>query len=328
VKSYTVEPRFYTACLRCIRPQVMSREPVIRGASALELIDWAEQEFARAGILCAQGTASDRDEAAAIVYHVLRLDHNDPLALATHADPQAEGVCRDLVRRRIAERIPSAYLLGEAWFAGLPFTVDQRVLLPRSPFAELVLERFEPWFSAGNVSRILEIGTGSGCIAVALALAFPGAELIATDISADALDVARMNAARHGVLDRITLHRGDLYEGIDGRFDLIVSNPPYVPEGDLVGMPREFAWEPRLALVAGADGLDFVRQIVLGARPRLAQGGWLAIEVGGGARALEAAFPGVPFLWPELADGADGIALVAVDDLPRHNAPAGRPESG
>lgn len=283
------------------------------------LIAWGERELARGGVVCAHGTGDYRDEAAAIIYHALRLDHSDPGAYARIVGPEDRERCEALFRRRIAERMPAPYLLGEAWFAGLAFHVDRRVLIPRSPFAELIAARFEPWMPPVDRPRILEIGTGSGCIAIACALAFPGSEVVATDISADALDVARMNVERHGVGTRITLVRADVYDGLEGRFDLVVSNPPYVPEGDLRGMPREFEWEPQLALTCGPDGLLIVRRIVDGARARLAPGGLLAVEVGAGMAALEAAYPRIPFTWPEFEQGGDGIALVAAGDLPGEN---------
>jgi ribosomal protein L3 glutamine methyltransferase len=304
-------------------------------ATVGRLVDRFEGELAAAGVVCAHGTADHRDEAAAIVYHALGLDHADPAAYSRPVAPAEEARCAALVARRIAERRPAPYVLGEAWFAGLPFHVDERVLVPRSPFAELVEARFEPWLAPRPRPRILEIGTGSGCIAVASALAFPDASVVATDVSPGALAVAARNVARHGVGGRVRLLEADVYDAggtgagvLDGPFDLILSNPPYVPEADLAGMPPEFGWEPRLALTGGADGLDVVRRIVAGARLRLAADGLLAVEVGGGMAALEAAFPAVPFAWPEFARGGDGIALVAAADLPGDNAGAGRGAPG
>lgn len=291
-----------------------------RPCTVADLIASGERELAAGAVVCAQGTAGWRDEAAAIVYHVLDLDHADPLAYQRCLTSAEHDLCLDLIRRRIAERMPAAYLLGEAWFAGRRFHVDTRVLIPRSPFAQLIREQFRPWLAHTGPLRILEIGTGSGCIAVACALAFPGSFVLATDISAEALAVARMNLRRHGVDGQVALLNADLLEGISARFDLIVSNPPYVPAGELQDMAPEFRWEPRAALDGGGDGLDLVRRIVLGAAPLLEPHGLLAIEVGGAAMALEQAFPRVPFLWPDLEDDADGIALVAAADLPRQNA--------
>lgn len=293
---------------------------ISRTYSVADLIASGERELAAAGVVCAHGTGDWRDEAAAIVYHVLGLDHADPRAYQRSVTGAERDRCLALIRRRIAERMPSAYLLGEAWFAGLRFHVDSRVLIPRSPFAELIREQFRPWLALAGPARILEIGTGSGCIAVACALAFPGSFVLATDVSVEALEIARMNLRRHYVEGQVALLNADLLEGISARFDLIVSNPPYVPSGELRDMPAEFRWEPRAALDGGGDGLDLVRRIVLGAAPLLEPHGLLAIEVGGGAMALEQAFPRVPFVWPELEGDADGIALVAAADLPRQNA--------
>lgn len=298
-----------------------------RGTVA-ELIRWGERELAAAGVVCAHGTADWRDEAAAIVYHALALDHGDASAYSRVVRQPDRMRCEALIRRRIAERIPAPYLLGEAWFAGCRFYVDPRVLIPRSPFAELITARFAPWLAPRRQPRILEVGTGSGCIAVACALAFPDGFVVATDLSADALDVARLNVTRHAVEERVSLVNADLLRGIGGRFDLIVSNPPYVPENELRDMPPEFRWEPRAALAGGADGMDLVRGIIRGAAARLAPDGLLAIEVGGGIAAVEQAFPAVPFIWPEFESGGDGIALVAACDLPRDNAAVGPERAG
>lgn len=297
-------------------------------ATVGELLHRAAAGFAAAGIVCAHGAADCRDEAAAIIYHVLGLRHDDPSAYGRTLSDDERQRCEALLARRIVERQPAAYLLGEAWFAGLPFFVDRRVLVPRSPFAELIEARFAPWLAPLDRPRILELGTGSGCIAIACALAFPGSEVLATDISADALAVARRNVERHGTGGQVRLLQADLYTGLAGRFDLIISNPPYVPDGDLVDMPAEFAWEPHGALAGGADGLDLVRRIVGGAGAFLEPDGWLAVEVGGGSAVLEAAFPHVPFTWPEFERGGDGIALVAAGDLPGDNAPPGRGARG
>jgi ribosomal protein L3 glutamine methyltransferase len=199
--------------------------------------------------------------------------------------------------------------------------VDERVLIPRSPFAELITDRFEPWLDSSGVSRILEIGTGSGCMAVALALAFPVSEVVATDISADALTVAERNVQRHGVADRVRLVQADVYNGVEGRFDLIVSNPPYVPEQEVATFPPEYGYEPRLALVSGTDGMETPARILHHALRFLTPAGWLALEVGAGMDVLESRFPTVPFLWPEFENGGDGIALVSAIEL-RHSLPA------
>jgi ribosomal protein L3 glutamine methyltransferase len=297
----------------------------MRNETVADLIDWGERTLAAAGVVCAHGTDTCRDEAAAIIYHLLHLEHADPAAYGREVTPDDRRRCEAAFRKRIEERVPAAYLLGEATFAGLRFRVDPRVLIPRSPFAELIAVRFVPWLANSRSLSILEIGTGSGCIAIACALAFPGSRVVATDISAGALAVAWLNVARYGLDDRVRLVRADVFSGIAGRFDLIVCNPPYVPEADLEDMPPEFACEPRSALAGGPDGLDVARRIVADARMHLTDGGLLALEVGAGTQALEAAFPRVPFIWPDLANGADGIAVVAASDLPSENEVIGRP---
>jgi len=284
------------------------------------LIDWCAHELEQGGVYCGHGTDNAVDEAASLVFGVAGLDHAaaivDPQPLYTRMLPaQVTADIEGLLRRRIDERIPLPYLLQEAWFAGLSFFVDERVLVPRSPFAELIGARFEPWLDPAAIRRILEIGTGSGCIAIALARAFPESLVVASDLMADALDVARINVERHAMSDRIELVQSDLFERIDGTYDLIVSNPPYVPQGEAADFPREYGHEPGIALTSGADGLDSSRRILQDAARYLTVGGMLALEVGAGAAALEAAFPTFGFIWPELEMGGEGIALVSAADL-------------
>jgi ribosomal protein L3 glutamine methyltransferase len=279
------------------------------------LIDVLAAELEAARVYFGHGTASSRDEAAALIYHVLDLDHADPGAYAVVVPAASLARVRVLLRERIEARRPLPYVLGEAWFAGLPFHVDERVLIPRSPFAELLTGALYTWIEPASVGRVLEIGTGCGCIAVAAARAFPNATVVATDIAADALEVAALNVARHGLRDRVSLVQGDLYAGVAGPFDLILSNPPYVPERDLARLPPEYGHEPRVAFVSGTDGMELPARILQHAPRYLAPDGWLAIEVGGGAGLLEQRFPRVPFTWPEFRHGGDGIALVSASDL-------------
>ena len=204
----------------------------------------------------------------------------------------------ELLATRISSRRPLPYLTGEAWFAGLPFYVDERVLIPRSPFAELIASRFEPWLDPARVRRILEIGTGSGCIAVALALAFPDSSVVATDISADALAVARLNVQRHGLADRVELVQADLFAGLEGVFDLIVTNPPYVPEEEVADLSARV--RPRTA--AGAcfrvDGMETPARILHHAARFLTPHGWLALEVGAGVACWRPVFQRCPSSGP------------------------------
>lgn len=292
------------------------RESASRPVTVAALIGDCARRLDAAGLWFGHGTDNARDEAAALVFHVLGLDHGaarEAYRLTVSADRRA--AVDALLAQRIGSRKPLPYLTGEAWFAGLPFHVDERVLIPRSPFAELIAARFEPWVDASSVRRILEVGTGNGCIAVALARAFPRSTVVATDISAQALEVAATNRSRHGLSRRIQLVRTDLFAGVAGPFDLLVSNPPYVPAADLATFPAEYRHEPALALESGRDGMETPARILHHAPRVLAPGGWLAVEVGAGAALLEARFPAVPFIWPGFEQGGDGIALVSAEDL-------------
>ncbi len=274
--------------------------------------------FEDAGLAFGHGTDNAVDEAAALVFHALDLDHAQAEA-AYALRPDAAGVARvqALFDERIARRVPAAYLMGRMWFAGLEFEVDPRVIVPRSPFAELIHKRFEPWIDAGRVRRILDIGTGSGCIAIACALAFPDATVDAVDVSPLALDVARRNVARHGVGNRVHLHLGDVYTPLgDARYDLIVSNPPYVSDAEMQALPAEYRHEPDLALRAGTDGLDIVRRILAGLHQHLEPDGALFVEVGDSELRLQEAFPRLPLTWLEFEHGGGGVFLLRADDLP------------
>ena len=281
-----------------------------------ETIKWCAVQLDCADVYFGHGTDCAVDEAAALVFHIAGLEHDsNPEHYAREFGAAELAYLRKLLQQRIEQRIPTPYLLNEAWFAGLKFFVDPRVLIPRSPIAELIVQRFVPWVDPPRVQRVLEIGTGSGCIAIACALAFPASHIVATDLSADALDVARINLRQHAVTDRVRLLEADMFAGVDGRFDLIVSNPPYVPTGEISSLPAEFAHEPSFALASGVDGLDSARRILQDARKFLQPSGVLALEVGEGLAALEAAYPALPFVWPELERGGQGIALLLAGDM-------------
>jgi ribosomal protein L3 glutamine methyltransferase len=280
------------------------------------------REFERAGLAYGHGTDSALDDAAALVFYVLDLSHEH--AVREYAlRPRASEVRRviDAFQARIERRIPSAYLMGRMWFAGLEFEVDRRVIVPRSPFAELIAARFAPWLDADRVRRVLDIGTGSGCIAIASAVHLPAATVDAVDVSGDALEVAARNVARHGVESRVRLLQGDVFAPVDGRtYDLIVSNPPYVSDAEMADLPAEYAHEPDLALRAGIDGLDVVRRILAGARRHLAAGGALFVEVGDSETRVRECWPRVPFTWLEFEQGGGGVFMLDRAQIDAHAA--------
>lgn len=270
-----------------------------------------------AGVYYGHGTDNALDEAAWLVAGALGVA---PATLDEHLDEHLGAPAlqrlRDLCHRRIAARTPTAYLLREAWFAGLPFYVDERVIVPRSLTAEFIEDRFAPWVDASGVRRILDLCTGSGCMAVACALAFPDARIDAADLSAGALAVARINVERHGVTERVRLVQSDLFQALAGwRYDVIVSNPPYVARAEMETLPPEYRHEPALALEAGDDGLDIVRRILREAPHHLEPHGILVVEVGNSREALEQAFPDAPFVWLPTSSGDECVFLLRADDL-------------
>jgi ribosomal protein L3 glutamine methyltransferase len=224
----------------------------------------------------------------------------------------------ELIERRIVERIPSAYLTNTARFAGLDFYVDQRVLIPRSPLAELIEKRFSPWLPQDHAERILDLCTGSACIAVAIAHYFPEATVDALDLSQRALEVAAINVEKHHMQNRINLYPGDLFDALpekNHQYDLIVSNPPYVDAKDMASLPTEYTHEPSLGLAAGTDGLDVVKKILLQAKDYLKPEGILVVEVGNSEAALMEYFSHIPFTWIEFERGEGGVFVLTHQDL-------------
>jgi ribosomal protein L3 glutamine methyltransferase len=298
----------------------MTSKPHVAGTKAGQLIEHVRDRFAEADLFYGHGTDNAGDEAAALVFSVLELDHADGVAVydTVATMEQCERIA-ELAGQRIETRKPLSYLLGEAWFAGIPFNVDERVLVPRSPVAELIASRFEPWAVPARIRLIADIGTGSGCIAAACALAFPGARVVATDISPDALDVARTNVERHGLGERVRLVETDLMDGLAtdyaGQFDVIISNPPYVPAAEQPDLPAEYGHEPALGLFSGADGLDSARRILQDAPQLLRPDGILVLEVGAQWAALEQACPQMPFTWLEFEHGGVGVAVLQAADM-------------
>jgi ribosomal protein L3 glutamine methyltransferase len=287
------------------------------------LIQRSAKRLLSAGVWFGHGTDNAVDEAAELIFFACGLSHEDAPAAYSHVlTPDQRKSVETLIQRRIDERVPAAYLTGRMWFAGHEFHVDARVLVPRSPLAEIILADFQPWIGAGQIRRIIDIGTGSGCIAIACALALPETSVDAADISPDALAVARMNVERHQVTDRVRLVQSDVYAGLgpDDRYDLIISNPPYVGSDELRSLPEEYAREPRIGLYGGDDGLDIVRRILRGASERLQPQGLLIVEVGNSDEALAQAMPNVPFTWLEFANGGGGVFVLTADEVRTHRA--------
>ncbi|SHF42675.1 [LSU ribosomal protein L3P]-glutamine N5-methyltransferase [Modicisalibacter ilicicola DSM 19980] len=285
--------------------------------SLRDYLRWATSEFHASRVHFGHGTSSAWDEAVALVLGGLHLPWDvDPAVLDARLLGDERRRLVALVRGRIESRRPLAYLLGEAFFAGYPFQVDERVLIPRSPIAELIEHGFAAWFPAAPPARVLDVGTGSGCIGIATALHLPTARVDLVDISTEALEVAKANITLHDLGTRVRAVLSDLFDGVSGqRYDLIVANPPYVNARDLATMPAEFGHEPALALGAGRDGLDVVRRLLRDARQHLEDDGVLIVEVGNSDEQLESAFPEVPFLWLEFERGGHGVFALTAREL-------------
>lgn len=288
------------------------------------LIEQNARRLRRAGVFFGHGTDNARDEAAALVLHALALAHDAPRLYDRRVDAPGQRRVHELITRRIEARIPAAYLIGQTWFAGLPFYVDARVLIPRSPIAELIERGFAPWLDPRALRRVLDVGTGSGCIAIACAKALPRARVDALDISADALQVAARNVRRHRLQRRVRLLQSDHFSALGTeRYDLIVANPPYVGAREYAALPPEYRHEPRLALASGRAGLDSVRVLLAQARAHLRPGGALIVEVGYTEAAVRRAFGPLPFLWLQFERGGGGVFLLTAEQLP----PAGEARS-
>jgi ribosomal protein L3 glutamine methyltransferase len=292
------------------------RAPVPPAAVAV-LLRRTTRTLQRARLHYGHGTDNARDDAAALVWYALRLPARPSAArLRRGATPAQQARLRSLLERRIVARVPVVYLTRRCWFAGLAMYVDERVLIPRSPLAELIECAFAPWIDAARVRRVADLGTGSGCIAIACARALPRARVDALDISDAALAVARMNIRRHRLSRRVRALKSDHFSALGrGAYDIIVSNPPYVGRAELAALPPEYRHEPALALAAGRDGLDSVHVILREAARFLRPGGILVVEVGNGEALVRRSFPRLPFTWLDFTRGGGGVFLLTREQL-------------
>jgi ribosomal protein L3 glutamine methyltransferase len=280
------------------------------------LIERGARRLRRARVFFGHGTDNARDESAALVWHALALPAPTARLYQKVTTERQQQLARALITRRIRERTPAVYLTGETWFAGLQFKADARALIPRSALAELIERGYAPWVDPRRVRRVLDIGTGGGCIAIATARLLPRTRVDAVDISAQALELAALNVRRHRLGRRVRLLQSDYFSALSAeRYDIIVSNPPYVGAREMRALPAEYRHEPRLALASGRDGMDAVRAILKDARRHLNPGGILVVEVGNTEVAVRRAFPHLPFTWLTFERGGGGVFLLTAQQL-------------
>lgn len=284
-----------------------------------DVLRYATSRFNEAKLVFGHGNNNALDEAAYLILHTLHLPlDNLDIYLEAHLLPVEIAHILQVIERRTTEHVPAAYITNEAWLGTYPFYVDERVIIPRSYIAELIPSYFSPWIkNPDQITDILELCTGSGCLPIMLADAFPNAHVDATDISADALAVAKKNVETYELQDRITLHKSDIYSNVpDKKYQLIISNPPYVNSASMAKLPQEYLHEPQIALSGGKDGMDLVRTIIAGAKSRLTHNGILLIEIGHERAFAEAAFPDLEFTWVSTSAGDDMVFLLTADQLP------------
>ncbi|MCG7975984.1 MAG: 50S ribosomal protein L3 N(5)-glutamine methyltransferase [Candidatus Thiodiazotropha taylori] len=288
--------------------------------SITDFIRWTASRFSESGLFFGHGTDNALDEAAALVLHALHLPPDLPqFWFSSRLTEEERERVIDLVTRRIEQRKPLPYLTGEAWFAGLCFRVNEQVLIPRSPIAELIENEFAPWVDSSQLQRVLDLCCGSGCIGIATAAYLPDCPVDLADISPAALTVASENVAQHGLNQQVNLYESDLFDGLPGvKYDLILSNPPYVGAVEMAELPPEYLHEPNMALEANDQGLEIVKRILNQAPEFLTRDGLLVMEVGNSADLLMERYPEVPFVWLDFARGGDGVFLINAADLARY----------
>jgi len=283
-----------------------------------DLLRFAVSRFSEAGLAFGHGSDNPWDEASYLILRTLHLPPGklEPVLDASLTRHEVEQVL-EIVRRRIEERVPAAYLTREAWLGDFRFYVDERVLVPRSHIASLLSAGLSPWVhDQQRVTRVLDLCTGSGCLAILAAHAFPEAMVDATELSREALQVAQRNVADYELEQRLRLVHGDLFEGLgEARYDVIIANPPYVTSESMAALPQEYRAEPELALAGGEDGLSVVRRILQQAGSRLTTEGTLVVEIGDNREALEASYPGLEFIWPSLAAGGERVFVLTARQL-------------
>ena len=289
--------------------------------SLRDMIHFGAAEFEAASLYYGHGTDNALDEAAVLAFFALKEtpDYSDERLDQNLTTDSIAGV-NDIFQKRVTTRQPAAYLTHEAWFAGLPFYVNENVLVPRSPFAELIEEQFQPWVVPEKINRILDLCTGSGCIAIACAYAFPKASVDGADISKAAIEVAEKNKLKHQLESRLNIIESDLFSNLQGRrYDLIVSNPPYVDAEDMENLPDEYRHEPELGLAAGDNGLDLVIPMLRDAKHHLNPDGVIIVEVGNSEQALADLFPDVPFMWLDFEFGGEGVFMLDANEVSKHH---------
>lgn len=288
----------------------------------LDFIRWGASRFTAEGLFFGHGTDNALDESAALVLHALNLQHDLPPAyLQSRLTTHEKELVLELFQRRVNERVPAAYLTNKTNFAGLSFYVDENVLVPRSPIAELIENGFEPWVDPERVVRVLDMCSGSGCIGIACAYSFPEAKVDLVDVSPQAIHVAEKNIHQHRLQDRVSAIQSDLFASLnENRYDIIVSNPPYVSSSEMQALPQEYHQEPVLGLEAGTAGLDIVIPLLQQASSYLKPDGIIVVEVGLSDEALQKRFPQVPFLWLEFERGGEGVFMLTAEQLTEYRS--------